>query len=146
MPSASCDILVRVPPEILFDVIADYERYPEFLPGLKSCRPKRTGDTVDVEFELDLGVKTIRYSLRHVEERPNRISWSLLKSDWMKVSSGSWDLFEDGEGTRARYQVEVQIIKPAFIPQALVDRVADELTRVQLPKTLEAFRVRAEAL
>jgi ribosome-associated toxin RatA of RatAB toxin-antitoxin module len=145
MPSSiTREITIAVPPEKLFDIIADYARYPEFVPAVKSSRPKRTGSTVDVEFELDLGVKTIRYTLRHVEERPRKVSWSLVASDWMKVSNGSWELTPDGEQTRARYTVEIQITKPVLIPQALVDRVTDQLTRVQLPRTLEAFKARAE--
>jgi hypothetical protein len=79
-----------------------------------------------------------------VEERPHRVSWSLVSGEWMKLSSGSWELFAEGGGTRARYTVEIQIAKPALVPQALVDRVADELTRVQLPRTLQAFKARAE--
>ncbi len=143
--SVTREITIGVPPEKLFDVIADYARYPEFVPSVKTCRPRRTGSTVDVEFELDLGVKTIRYTLRHVEERPRKVSWSLVASDWMKVSNGSWELVPEGEqGTRARYTVEIQIAKPALIPQALVDRVTDQLTKVQLPRTLEAFKARAE--
>ncbi len=142
--SIAREITIAVPPSELFDVIADYARYPEFVPSVRACRPKRTGSTVEVEFELDLGVKTIRYTLRHIEERPNRISWSLVSSDWMKVSNGSWELIPEGGQTRARYTVEIQIAKPALIPQALVDRVSDQLTRVQLPRTLEAFKMRAE--
>ncbi len=138
------EITIAVPPDKLFDVIADYARYPEFVPGVKACRPKRAGSTVEVEFELDLGVKTIRYTLRHVEERPHRISWSLVSSDWMKISNGSWEFSPEGAQTRARYTVEIQIAKPALIPQALVDRVSDQLTRVQLPRTLDSFKTRAE--
>lgn len=142
--SITREITVAVPTQKLFDVIADYARYPEFVPSVKACRARRTGATVDVDFELDLGVKTIRYTLRHVEEAPRKVSWSLVASDWMKVSNGSWELTPEGEQTRARYTVEIQIAKPALIPQALVDRVTDQLTRVQLPRTLEAFKERAE--
>lgn len=138
------EITIAASPEKLFDVIADYARYPEFVPSVRACRPKRSGGTVEVEIELDLGVKVIRYALRHVEERPRRVSWSLVSGEWMKVSNGSWELTPQGDGTLARYTVEIQIAKPALIPQALVDRVTDELTRVQLPRTLEAFKTRAE--
>jgi hypothetical protein len=115
------------------------------VPNVKTCRPKpRTAQGVDVEFELDLGVKTVRYTLRHVEERPHKVSWSLVSGDFMKVSNGGWELSPQGAGTLAHYWVEIQINKPALVPQALIDRVADELTRSQLPKTLEAFKARAE--
>jgi coenzyme Q-binding protein COQ10 len=138
------EIVIGVSREELFDLIVDYARYPEFVPGVKACRPRREGGVVDVEYELDLGVKTIRYTLRHVEERPRRVSWSLVSGTWMKVSSGSWELAEEGGATRARYTVEVQIAKPPLVPQALVDRISDEMTRVQLPRTLDAFKTRAE--
>lgn len=143
--TVSREITVAVPPERLYEIIVDYARYPEFLPTVKACRPgSRSGAAVDVEFELDLGVKRIRYTLRHVEEPARRVSWSLVSGEWMKVSNGSWELTPEGAGTRARYALEIQIAKPTLVPQALVDRVSDELTRIQLPKTLEAFKARAE--
>jgi ribosome-associated toxin RatA of RatAB toxin-antitoxin module len=142
--SVSQEIVIAAAPERVFDVIAAYERYPEFVPAVKATRVSRQGGAIEVEIELDLGVKRIKYTLRHVEERPRRVAWSLVRGDWMKVSNGSWELTPEGSGTRARYTVEVQISKPPLVPQALVDRVTDELTRVQLPRTLAAFKARAE--
>ncbi len=145
MAPVTREIVVAVPPEKLFDVIGDYDRYAEFVPGVKGCRVKSRGQAgVDVEYELDLGVKRIKYTLRHVEERPRKVTWSLVSGEWMKVSNGGWELSPEGSGTRARYTVDIQIAKPALVPKGLVDKVADELTRVQLPRTLEAFKARAE--
>jgi hypothetical protein len=62
----------------------------------------------------------------------------------MKVSTGSWELTEEGDKTRAAYTVDIQISRPALVPQSLVDRIADQLTSVQLPRTLAAFKHRAE--
>jgi ribosome-associated toxin RatA of RatAB toxin-antitoxin module len=140
------EVVVAASPDRFFELVADFARYPEFVPGVKAARvrPGPAGGPVDVEYEIDLGVKTIRYVLRHLLDRPRGMTWSLLSSDWMKVSNGSWRLDDEGGKTRARYAVEIQIAKPPLIPQALVDRVTDELTKVQLPRMLEAFRVRAE--
>ncbi len=140
----SKEVVIGVPVEQFFDLLLDYERYPEFVPNLKACRVLPGRGHKDIEYELDLGIKRIRYTLRHIEERPRRIAWSLVGGDMMKVSNGSWELWDEGGCTRARYSVEIQIAKPPLIPQAIVDRVSDELTRVQLPKTLQAFKVRAE--
>jgi coenzyme Q-binding protein COQ10 len=144
--SVSRDVLVAVPPDRFFDVVADFARYGEFVPGVKSARPlaAEAAGQIDVEYEVDLGLKTIRYVLRHVLDRPRGMRWSLLSSEWMKVSNGSWELDDEGGKTRARYTVEVQIRKPPLVPQSLVDRMTDELTKVQLPRVLEAFRARAE--
>ncbi len=140
------DIFIAATPDELYRVVADYERYPEFVPGVKGCRVTgRTRDHVDVELTVDLGVKTIRYVHRHLESPPRSVTWSLLQSDWMKVSNGSWALEAEGSGTRARYSVEVQVKKPALVPQVVVDRVSDELTRIRLPKILAAFKARTES-
>ena len=106
---------------------------------------RQGGAEKHVEYELDLGIRRIKYVLRHVEVRPTRVTWSLLSGDMLKVSNGSWELTPEGDSTRARYSVEIQVSKPPLVPQALVDRVSDELTRVQLPRTLEAFKARAES-
>ncbi len=138
------DVLVEAPIERFYDIVVDYERYPEFVPGIRSCRVTRAGGEIRVEYELDVGVRRIRYVLKHEEERPRRVRWSLVSGDMLKVSNGSWDLSPEQERTRATYSVDIQIARPPLVPQSIVNRVSDELTRVQLPKTLAAFKARAE--
>lgn len=140
----SQEVVVDAPIERLFEVIVDYERYPEFVPGIHGCRVVRDAPEKHVEYVLDMGVKRIRYVLRHEEERPSRVRWSLVAGDMMKVSNGSWELIPEGDRTRARYSVEIQIAKPPLVPQVVVDRISDEMTRVSLPRNLEAFKARAE--
>jgi ribosome-associated toxin RatA of RatAB toxin-antitoxin module len=141
----SKEMVVDVTVERFWEVVADYEAYSGFVPSVKRTRVVRTEKGVkDVEYEIDLGVKTIRYVLRHLEHAPTRMTWSLVKGDMMKVSNGAWELSNHAGKTLARYTVEVQVHKPPLVPQAIVDRVSDELTRVQLPRTLEAFKAEAE--
>ncbi len=139
------DVLIEAPVERFYDIVVDYERYPEFVPGIRACRVKRVGGELRVEYELDVGVRRIRYVLRHEEERPRSVRWSLVSGDMLKVSNGSWDLAPERNRTRATYSVDIQIARPPLVPQGIVDRVSNELTRVQLPKTLAAFKARAEA-
>ena len=144
MAAVSKEIVFDRPAEEVFEVLIDYARYPEFVPGIKACRVLPGKGDRQVEYELDLGLKRIRYVLRHVETRPTRITWSLVSGEMMKVSNGEWALTADGAATRARYTVDIQISKPPLIPQSVIDKVSDELTRVQLPRTLEAFKARVE--
>lgn len=145
MAAVTREIVFDRPAEQVFDVLADYARYPDFVPGIKACRvlPGKGGPR-DVEYELDLGLKRVKYVLRHVETRPSSITWSLVSGDMMKVSNGEWALTAEGGATRARYTVDIQISKPPLIPQSVIDKVSDELTKVQLPKTMEAFKARVE--
>lgn len=138
------EVFIDAPIDRVYDVIVDYERYPEFVPGIRSCRVLPGGPEKRVEYELDLGIKRIKYVLRHLEDRPRKVTWSLVSGDLMKVSNGSWELHAEGDRTRAHYSVEVLIAKPPLVPQAVMDKVSEELTRVQIPRNLEAFKRRAE--
>lgn len=138
------EVFIDAPIDRVYDVIVDYGRYPEFVPGIKSCRVLPGGPDRRVEYELDLGIKRVKYVLRHLEDRPRKVTWSLESGDLMKVSNGSWELHAEGERTRAHYSVEVLIAKPPLVPQAVMDKVSEELTRVQIPRNLEAFKRRAE--
>jgi coenzyme Q-binding protein COQ10 len=144
MATVSREVLIDAPIEKVFGVVVDYERYPEFVPGIRSSRVRDAGGDKQVEYELDLGIRKVKYVLRMAEKRPTSVAWSLVSGDMMKVSNGSWELAAEGGKTRAVYTVDIQISRPALVPQMIVDRVSDELTRIQLPKTLDAFKGRAE--
>lgn len=144
MALVSQEVVVQTGIEAFFEILVDYARYPEFVPGIKACRVRKVGGQTHVEYDLDLGLRRIQYVLRHEEDRPRRVSWSLVSGEVLKMSNGSWELTPEGDRTRARYSVDIQIAKPPLVPQALLDRMSDQLSRVQLPRTLEAFRARAE--
>ena len=144
MATVTKQVIIDAPIEKVFDIVVDYEKYPEFVPGIRACRVRDGDGEKHVEYELDLGVKRIRYVLRMAEKRPTSVSWSLVSGEMMKVSNGSWALAAEAGKTRALYTAEIQITRPPLVPQMIVDRVSDELTRIQLPRTLEAFKARAE--
>ena len=144
MALVSQEVVVDATIDHFYEVVTDYPRYPEFVPGIKACRVLQVGGEKHVEYDLDLGLRRIRYVLRHVEERPRRVSWSLVSGEILKVSNGSWELTAEGQKTRARYSVDIQISRPPLVPQPLLDKMSDQMTRVQLPRTLAAFKARAE--
>jgi ribosome-associated toxin RatA of RatAB toxin-antitoxin module len=144
MAKVTKQVVVNTPLERFYDLVVDYERYPEFVPGIHGCRILNDGPEKHVEYQLDLGIKRIKYVLRMEERRPTHVSWSLVSGEMMKVSNGAWELSAQDGRTQALYTVEIQVSRPPLVPQAIVDRVSDELTRIQLPKTLDAFKTRAE--
>jgi coenzyme Q-binding protein COQ10 len=141
MAGATRTITINAPIEKVFDVITDYDRYAEFLSEVKKVSTsQRQGNTVQVHYEVDV-VKTIRYTIKVTEERPKRMSWTFVNGEVMKDNKGSWTLEPEGEGkTRATYNVEMAL--GMLVPKAIVNGLVDN----QLPKMLEAFKRRAEAL
>ena len=45
MPGVSRTVVINAPPEKVFDVIVDYERYADFLPQVKKIRVCSTDKT-----------------------------------------------------------------------------------------------------
>jgi ribosome-associated toxin RatA of RatAB toxin-antitoxin module len=139
MPGATRTIVINAPVEKVYDVITQYERYPEFLPEVKEVRvANRQGSTLELHYKVDV-VKTVRYSIRVTEERPRRMAWSFIEGEVMRDNKGSWLLEPEGEGkTRATYNVEMAL--GLLVPKAVVNALVD----TSLPKMLEAFKRRAE--
>ncbi len=140
MAGATRSIVISAPMEKVFSIITDYERYPEFLGEVKRIRTaNRRGNEVDVLYEADI-VKTIKYTLRLKEEKPDKVSWSFIEGEFMKDNKGGWLLEDVGNGqTKATYNIDVAL--GALVPKTLVTALID----TQLPKMLEAFKKRAES-
>lgn len=139
MAGATRSIVINASMEKLFSVITDYEKYPEFLPEVKKIRlGTRKGNEIDVHYEAEI-VKTIKYSLRLKEEKPNKVSWSFIEGEFMKDNKGGWVLEDLGAGKiKATYNIEVAV--GMLVPKTIITALID----TQLPKTLEAFKKRAE--
>lgn len=135
MAGATRQIVVDAPIEKVFATVTDYENYGKFSPELRSIRVgKRTGNEVELHYEIDV-VKTIHYSLRMKEEKPNRLSWTFIDGEFMKDNTGSWVLEPmDGGKTRVTYNVEVKL--GMLVPKTIVNMLVDQ----NLPKMLDAFK------
>src|SRR5947209_6859247 len=93
MAQASRSIVINVPQDKLFDVIADYEKYPEFLPEVKKVKVEHgTGAIKEVTYTVDIKAKVINYTLRHTAERPTKLAWTMIKGEMMKGNDGTWAL------------------------------------------------------
>lgn len=140
MPGATRSIVINAPPEKCFDVIADYERYSEFLPEVKKTRAvNRRGNECDVQYEAEV-VKLIKYTVHLKEERPTRVTWTYIDGDFMRDNKGGWLLEDLGDGkTKATYTVEITL--GPLVPKTIVNALVD----TSLPKLLENFKKRIES-
>jgi ribosome-associated toxin RatA of RatAB toxin-antitoxin module len=141
MAGATRSIIINAPVEKCYSIISDYERYPEFLPEVKRTRTaNRRGNEVDVHYEAEV-VKVIKYTVHIKEDRPSGLSWTLLEGEFMKENRGGWVLEPEGEGrTRATYNIAVEV--GLLVPKTIINVLVD----TQLPKLLENFKKRIEAM
>jgi ribosome-associated toxin RatA of RatAB toxin-antitoxin module len=126
--------------EQFFKVIADYEKYPEFLSEVKQCKIMKTdGSRKLIEFHVSV-IKSFSYRMWITEEPNRRIHWTLESGDLFKTSTGSWDLTDKNGKTEAVYKVEATF--KIFVPGPM----AKALVSVNLPNMMNAYRKRVKEL
>ncbi len=146
MPEAQRSVVVNVPREKFWSVVADYEKYPQFIPEMRSVRIlEARGNIQKVAFEIEIAVlafsRRVHYTLEFTNTPPEKVRWRLVESDLVKGNDGGWTLEAAGEGkTKATYQIELKL--GALVPKAISNFLAEQ----SLPKLLEQFKGRAEAL
>ena len=143
MAQASRSVTVNVPPEKMFEVITDYEKYPEFLPEVKKVKVEGgQGSIKEVTYQVDIKAKVITYTLKHTAEKPNKLTWTMVKGEMMKGNDGTWTLKPGAQAgtTEATYTIDLKLssLVPGFIEKALAEH--------SLPGLLANFKARAEKL
>jgi coenzyme Q-binding protein COQ10 len=143
MAQASRSIVIDVSPDTLFDVIVDYEKYPEFLPEVKKVKIEHgSGAVKEVTYTVDIKAKVINYTLRHTADKPAKLAWTMIKGEMMKGNDGAWVLKPGPKAgsTEATYNIDLKLsaLVPSFIEKALAEQ--------QLPSLLANFKARAEKL
>ena len=140
MASAETTEFFQCKPDQFYQVVSNYEKYPEFLSEVKECKLIKSEPSRKlVEFHVAL-IKSFRYRLWISEEPGKRIHWTLESGDLFKTSTGSWDLREKNNGTEITYKVDAtfKIFVPGPIAKALVS--------VNLPNMMSAYKKRVKEL
>jgi coenzyme Q-binding protein COQ10 len=133
--------IVNQPRDLVFEVVADIERYPEFVPGFADARIERTDDR-HVEVVQRVGVKGMKVSFRTRAEivPPHRIT--IHSRDWpFERLHQEWTLEDLGDGrTRVTFHSRYTLVSRRV--QALVGRFFDRILR----QTIDAFERRIKMI
>ena len=125
----------------LFDLVADVERYPDFLPWVIAARIRQRDDqTLWVDMTMGTGFLRRQFSTVAVLDRPRRIDISSHDSQFERFEQ-RWN-FQDaaGGGTNIEYHVDFRFrsrLLQTLIGASFADRAAE---------MIEAYRHRASHL
>ena len=130
--------LVRVPREMLFDLVADVERYPEFLPLWSTARIRaRKGNVYYTEQEIGLGPIRERFRTRTALERPRTIEVKSTDGLFRKFLI-RWQFEEEGTDCL------VSISLTWEVRSRLLQRAIDSLLPMTARSMVAAFEQRAQ--
>jgi ribosome-associated toxin RatA of RatAB toxin-antitoxin module len=140
MPGASTSIVMDVPAKTIYQVVTDFESYPEFLPDVRKAVVAKKGKNLQADFEISV-IKTIRYSLAFSLDPHKKVSWTFVKGDIFKDNQGEWTFEELKKGqTKVTYNIEVDF--GLFVPSMITNKLVGH----NLPTMMKRFKERAEGL
>jgi uncharacterized membrane protein len=138
---------IDAPPEAVFAVASDLERYPEwqdFLQAVTVRERDADGRATLVEAEADATVRRLKLVLRATRDEPRRVAWRAEGGD-LKALSGAFDLAQAGGPgrTRATFGLEVD---PGFkLGLLLKGPIADRLRDQVMSGMLDGLKRRAQS-
>ena len=140
MPTHAEKLLLPYSQRQLFDLVADIERYPEFLPWCVGARIRERKDN-EILGDLLIGYKMVRerFTSRVVLHRPDHIDVSYSEGPF-KYLTNHWYFVPQEEGCLIDFYVDFEF-RSRFL-QKIVEVIFNEAVR----RMVGAFETRAHAL
>lgn len=129
-------------PEQVFALVADVEKYPEFLPWCVACRKTKSHDD-GFEADLAIGFKMVReqFTSRVILDSPKRIEVSYLKGPFRTLSN-VWEFEAAAEGRSTEINFRLDFEFRSRVLQKLIGVLFEEAVH----RMVAAFESRAEQL
>ena len=141
MPTVNRTALVRHTPQQMFDLVNDFERYPEFLPG---CRRARLLEKDDQHLggEMTLGRAGVEQTIttRNDLHAPERIELSLVKGPFKQLK-GRWLFIPMGDDA-CKVSLEMEFV----FANRLLSMAFGKLFQQIAGQLVDAFTKRANEL
>lgn len=145
MPTFETTRRVPFTPRQMFDLVADVERYPEFLPlceGLSVRSRNRDGECAIVLATMDVGYKAIRESFTSrvtIDTTKLTVRADLVEGPFRQLEN-RWGFTEAPGGSDVHFFISYEF--SSFMLQMLVGAVFDQAIR----RYTEAFEERARVV
>ncbi|MBJ7288910.1 SRPBCC family protein [Williamsia sp.] len=133
-------IVINADADAIMSVIADFDRYPEWVSAANKVEivdPGDGGRARQVRFTLDAGVLRDTYELSYVwTPDGNAVEWDLVSSDLQTAQHGRYSLVQQASGsTKVTYELMVDLAIPIIgalkrrAEKAITDAALKELKK-----------------
>lgn len=140
MPAHTEQQALPYTPEQMFGLVADVERYPEFLPW---CRAARILESKEGECLAELVISfkhlTERYTSRVVFTPPAAIDVTMIEGPFDRLVN-QWKFTPQGQGTRVDFFLDFKF------RSRLLEKMIGSVFEKATSRMIQAFQQRAEAL
>ena len=143
---ASQRAIIAAPPQALFDVVTDFDRYTEWIRDLKSVEVVARDDegrAREVRYRAAAMGRSTSYSLQYdYRDAPRTLPWKLVAGDIMRRLDGAYEFHPiDGDPSRTEVEywltVELIVPLPAFVKRRAESKIMHNALR-ELKAHIEA--------
>lgn len=133
---------IAAPPERVWAIAGDFERYPEWAKDVKDVIIRARDDQgrpTEVEFRASALGRSTHYTLGYdYSEAPDVLAWRMVRGDIMRTIDGAYRFTSTSDGgTEVRYDLAIELVVP--LP-GFVKRRAE----VRILNTVRELKARAE--
>jgi ribosome-associated toxin RatA of RatAB toxin-antitoxin module len=126
------------PVETVYQVVADVDKYPEFLPGVtKVARPEHDL----VEMTVRLGLIDLTWTSKASFNPYESIVIELIEGPFRQMDV-TWEFTPQGNKTSVKYTTDFEL----YLPVPGISRIAARAIKAQTDATIKAFRQRVLSL
>jgi uncharacterized membrane protein len=141
--TASQTVTTSAPPDRVWAIAADVERYPEWAKDVKDVIVRVRDDAgrpLEVEFRASALGRSTHYTLSYdYSDAPHVLAWKMVKGDIMRTIDGAYHFAATADGgTEVRYDLAIDLVVP--LP-GFVKRRAE----VRILNTVRELKARAES-
>jgi coenzyme Q-binding protein COQ10 len=136
---------VKHSPQVMFDLVADIERYPEFVPMCESLHIRRRSENSGIETllaDMAIGYKMIRETFTtrvELDRAANQIRVTYVDGPFRHLEN-RWTFLVSPTGCNVKFYIDYEFKSRTF--QMLAGAVFEKVFR----KMAEAFEARADEL
>lgn len=140
MPTHAEQRVLPYTPEQMYDLVADIERYPQFLPWCLAARiRKRDGEVVVADLVIGFKMIRERFTSRVVLDRPRQIDVSYIEGP-LRHLNNHWEFHPHPDGCLIDFYVDFEFRSRML--QKLIGTLFNEAFR----RMVAAFEARAREL
>ena len=139
-------INVPAPRAAVFQVLSDFPRYKEWVPGCDSCVVNsQSGNTTETTISIT-SMKRIELGLRFDAQPDTALAFKMIKGKDLKAYSGTYRLMDaaDGNGTVviAELEIDVGMMAPKFMVDKVTRKMMDD-TGVAIRNHIQKLGIKA---
>jgi len=145
MPHISVTTTIDRPPAAVYAYVEEHSNTARYVDGITSWEPATEqvhGVGSTFRASMQLGPKQLESTLRITEAEPGVVlAWAPVDGF---SQSGAWHFAADGEGTQARFDVDVTF--PGGLAGRLLGKTIEPAIRSSVAKTVANLKEQVEAL